>query len=81
MVPQLHDMRTVCSFRAATPVWVTITFPFTKAIELVIPVRWGIQAKFKSLLLVGSASPVPCVLNKHYFSRGGPINVSFMDFT
>ena len=36
------------------------------------------EAKFKCHLSVGTARPVPRAVNKHYFARGGPINVPFM---
>ena len=83
MVFELHDMRIVCLLKAATPAWVTNTFPFLLVIDFIH--RFGtfevLQAKVKCLLSVGPARPVPRALNKHYSARGVSIHVSFMYIT
>ena len=83
MVPELHDMRTVCLLKAVTPAWVAINVPFLLVIDFT---RYSdsfdiLQAKVKGQLLVGCAFPFPRGLNKHYAARGKLINVSFMYIT
>ena len=81
MVSELQYMRIVCLLRAATPVWVKNTVPFTLKIDYID--HSGsfeiLQAEVKCLLSVGPARPVPRALNKP--ARGGSIHVSFMYFT
>ena len=83
MVPELHDVRIVCLFKAVTPAWVTNTVSSTLKIDYIH--HSGsfeiLQAKVKCPLSVGPAPPVPRVLNKHYSARGGSIHVSFMYIT
>ena len=82
MIPELHAMRMVCSLKAVTTAWVTITVPlfvidynrYNGSFEV-------LQAKVKRHISVGPARPAPRALNKHYSARGGPINVSFMYIT
>ena len=83
MVPELHDMRIVCLLKVVTPAWVTITASFLYVIDYIDHSGFFdvLQVKVKSLLSVEPAHPVPRALNKHYFARGVPINVSFMYFT
>ena len=83
ILPELHDMRSVCLLKAATPEWVTNTVSFTLYIDY--NHHSGsfdiLQAKVKCHSSVGPARPVPHALNKHYSARGESINVSFMYFT
>ena len=76
-------MRMVCLLKAVIPAWVTDKVPFLLVIDYIRYSRSFevLQANVKSHLSVGPASPVPCALNKHYFARGGPINVPFMYIT
>ena len=80
MVFALHDLRMVCLLRAVTPSWVTKTVPFLLVIDYT---RYSgsfeiLQAKVQCHLSVGPARPVARALNKHFSTRGGPSNVSFM---
>ena len=83
LVPGLQNMRIVCLLKAATPAWATDTAPFTLVIDYILYFDSIeiLQAKVKCLLSVGPARPVPRALNKHYYARGGPINLSFMYIT
>ena len=73
MVPELHAMQIVCLLKAVTASWVTNTDSFTLLIDY--PRYCG---SFEALQAKVKLRPVPRVLNKHYFARGGPIDVSFM---
>ena len=83
MVFELHDMRIVCLLRVVTTAWVRNTVSFLLIIDDTH--HSGsfevLQAKVKCHLLVGPGYPVQCALNKHYFARGGTINVPFMYIT
>ena len=82
MVPELHDMRIVCLLEAVTPAWVTNTVSVITIDYIHHSGSFDIlQAKVKCPLSVGPSRPVLRALNKHYSSRGGPINVPFMYIT
>ena len=83
MVAELHAVRTNCLLKAVTPAWATYTVPFLLVIDYIH--CYGsfevLQAKVKCHLSIAPARPVPRALTKHYSARGGPINVSLMNFT
>ena len=82
-VPELQARRIACLLKAVTPAWVTNTVPFLLVIDYIH--RSGsfevLQAKVNCHFSARPASPVAPALNKHYFTRGGLIIVSFMYFT